>query len=93
MQNAEIQKKLDVSEAIKVIEKDRDKLANELKIKETETQLFEKSIKEQFANKLVVKDETIKMKDDEIQEQKITGCSQRHAHPGGQPGAARRQRR
>ena len=66
MQSAEIQKKLDVSDAIKAIEKDRDKLANELKIKETETQLFEKSIKEQFANKLVVKDETIKMKDDEI---------------------------
>ncbi|MET6989180.1 DUF2130 domain-containing protein [Sediminicola arcticus] len=66
IQSAEIQKKLDVSEAIKVIEKERDNLANDLKIKETETQLLEKSIKEQFANKLVIKDETIKMKDDEI---------------------------
>lgn len=66
IQSAEIQKKLDVSEAIKVIEKERDNLANDLKIKETETQLLEKSIKEQFTNKLIVKDETIKMKDDEI---------------------------
>jgi hypothetical protein len=66
IQSAEIQKKLDVSEAIRLIEKERDNLANDLKIKETETQLLEKSIKEQFTNKLVIKDETIKMKDDEI---------------------------
>jgi len=66
IQNAEIQKKLDVSEAVKIIEKERDNLANDLRIKETETQLLEKSITEQFTNKLGVKDETIKMKDDEI---------------------------
>lgn len=66
IQSAEIQKKLDVSEAIKVIEKERDNLANKLKIKETETQLLEQSIKEQYANKLGIKDEAIKMKDDEI---------------------------
>ena len=66
IQSAEIQKKLDVSEAIKTIEKQRDNLANDLKIKETETQLLEKSIKEQFTNQLGVKDDTIKMKDDEI---------------------------
>ena len=66
IQNAETEKKLEVSEAIKKIEKERDDLANDLKIKETEKELLEKSIKEQFANKLIVKDETIKMKDDEI---------------------------
>lgn len=66
IQSAEIQKKLDVTEALKHIEKERDSLANDLKIKETEKQLLEKSIKEQFTNKLVVKDETIKMKDEEI---------------------------
>jgi hypothetical protein len=66
VQNAETEKKLEVSEAIKIIEKERDNLANDLKIKETETQLLEKSIKEQFITKLIVKDETIKMKDDEI---------------------------
>ena len=66
IQSAEIQKKLDVSEAVKALEKERDNLANDLKIKETQTQLLEKSIKEQFTNQLGVKDETIKLKDDEI---------------------------
>ena len=66
IQNAETEKKLEVSEAIKKIEKERDDLTNDLKIKETEKELLEKSIKEQFTNKLIVKDETIKMKDDEI---------------------------
>jgi hypothetical protein len=66
VQNAETEKKLEIYEAIRKIEKERDNLANDLKIKETETQLLEKAIKEQFTNKLVIKDETIKMKDDEI---------------------------
>ncbi|TYB74286.1 DUF2130 domain-containing protein [Bizionia myxarmorum] len=66
IQSAEIQKKLDVSEAIKIVEKQRDNLASDLRIKETETQLLEKSIKEQFNSKLGIKDETIRMKDDEI---------------------------
>ena len=66
LQSSQIQKQLDVAEAIKIIEKERDNLVNDLKIKETETQLLEKSIKEQFTNQLGIKDETIKMKDDEI---------------------------
>lgn len=66
IQNAEIEKKLEVSEATKKIEKERNDLANDLKIKETEKELLKKSITEQFSNKLAVKDETIKMKDGEI---------------------------
>lgn len=66
IKNAESDQKLAVSDAIKSIEKERDNLANELKVKETETQLLEKSIKEQFTNKLIAKDETIRLKDDEI---------------------------
>jgi len=66
IQNAELEKKLEVSEAIKEIEKERDTLINDLKIKETEKELLGQSIKEQFTNKLITKDETIKMKDDEI---------------------------
>ena len=66
IQIAETEKKLEVSEAIKKIEKERDDLTNDLKIKETEKELLKKSIKEQFTNQLIVKDETIKMKDDEI---------------------------
>jgi hypothetical protein len=63
---AEIEKKLTVTEAVKKIERERDALANDLKNKETEKQLLEKSINEKFSEKLKVKDETIKMKDDEI---------------------------
>lgn len=66
VQQAAIEQQLKVSEAVKEVEKERDSLQNDLKIKETEKQLLEKSINEQFANKLVVKDETIRMKDDEI---------------------------
>ncbi len=66
IQNAEIGKKLEVSEAVKEIEKERDDLANDLKIKKTETELLEKSIKEQFTSELTVKDATIKMRDGEI---------------------------
>jgi hypothetical protein len=66
IQSADTEKKLEVSEAVKQIEKERDNLANDLKIKETETQLLEKSITEQFTNKLSVKEEALKMKDDEI---------------------------
>jgi len=66
IENAEISKTLTVTEAVKEIEKERDQLVNDLKIKETEKQLLEKSINEKFTDKLKVKDETIKMKDDEI---------------------------
>ena len=66
IQSAETEKKLEVADAIKTIEKERDDLAKDLEIKETKQKLHEVSIKEQFANRLIVKDETIKMKDDEI---------------------------
>jgi len=66
IESAEIQKELEVTKAIKVIEKERDKLTNDLKFQKTETELLEKSINEKFNDKLNVKDETIKMKDDEI---------------------------
>ncbi|MDP2687760.1 MAG: DUF2130 domain-containing protein [Aequorivita sp.] len=66
IQHAEIDKKLTVGEAIRAIEKERDMLASDLKIKETETQLLEKSIREQFTNQLSVKDELIKLKDEDI---------------------------
>jgi hypothetical protein len=66
IEKTETEKKLAVSEATKEIEKERDDLVNDLKIKETEKELLEKSIKEQFTNKLITKDETIKIKDDEI---------------------------
>jgi len=67
IQNAEIEKKLEVSVAVKEIEKERDDLTNDLKIKETETELLEISMKDKFANQLVAKDETIKIRDEQIE--------------------------
>ena len=64
--NAEIEKKLLVTEAIQQIEKERDELLNSLKNKETETQLLEKSLNEKFNAELKTRDDIIKLKDEEI---------------------------
>jgi len=67
IQNAEIEKQLELSSATKKIEKERDELRHALELKEREKVLLEKSIKEKFTNQLVVKDETIRMREDEIE--------------------------
>jgi len=64
--NAELEKKLAVTEAVNMIEKERDELAGELKSKDTEKQLFETALKEKYATELKTKDDIIKMKDEEI---------------------------
>lgn len=64
--NAEVEKKLAISEATKTIEKERDDLANSVKIKETEKELLKKSLTEQYSNELREKDTIIKHKDEEI---------------------------
>lgn len=66
IQNAEIEKKLSVSEAVKAIEKERDKLANDLQNKDIEKELLEKSLLEKFNSELKTKDDIIKLKDEEI---------------------------
>jgi len=66
LENAELVKKLSVTEAVQKIEKERDDLANNLKHKETESQLLEKSLNEKFVIELKTKDDIIKLKDDEI---------------------------
>ena len=66
LENAETEKKLSVTEAVKNIEKERDDLANSLDKKETEKELLEKSLKEKFDAELKTKDEIIKLKDEEI---------------------------
>jgi hypothetical protein len=63
---AEQEKRQAVLEATRAIEKERDGLLNQLSNKEVERQLQEKSIQEQYHQKLLTKEETIKMKDDEI---------------------------
>ena len=66
IKNSDTEKKLEVSEAVKAIEKERDNLANNLKLKESENQLQGKTLLEQFNNKLITKDDTIKSRDEEI---------------------------
>lgn len=63
---SEVEKRLSVNEAVQKIEKQRDELANDLRIKETEKQLLEKSLKEKFTSELRTKDDIIKLKDEEI---------------------------
>lgn len=66
LENAENEKKLAVAEATQRTERERDQLANEIRMKEAEKQLLEKSIKEKYEAELKEKDTIIKHKDDEI---------------------------
>ena len=64
--NTELEKKISVSEAIKSIEKERDDLANNVKIAALEKQNLENSLRQQFSTELKTRDEIIQYKDDEI---------------------------
>jgi hypothetical protein len=64
--NAEIEKKLALSEATKKIEKERDELTNEVLRKETEKELLKKSLTEQYLAELQKRDAIIQYKDEEI---------------------------
>ena len=64
--NAELEKKLSVSDAIKAIEKERDDLANSVKTAALEKQNLENSLTQQFSTQLQNKDIIIQYKDDEI---------------------------
>lgn len=66
LDSVETEKKLAINEAVNVIQKERDKLAGELKTKDVEKQLLETSLKEKFTTELKTKDDIIKMKDEEI---------------------------
>ena len=64
--NTELEKKISVSEAIKSIEKERDDLANNVKIAALEKQNLENSLRQQFSTELKSRDAIIQFKDDEI---------------------------
>lgn len=66
VEKANLELQITVTNAVQNIEKERDTLLNELKLKATEQELLKKSIEEQFRNTLITKDEAIKLKDDEI---------------------------
>ena len=66
VENAESEKKLAISESSKNIEKERDNLISELKNKDMEMELREKSLKEIYEDKIKTKDDIIEMKDEEV---------------------------
>lgn len=53
------EKKLELSEAVHRVEKQRDELANELQTKETERQLLQSSLRDKYESELRTKDEMI----------------------------------
>lgn len=59
IENAEVEKKLAVTEATQKIEKERNDLINDLKTQELEKQNLENSLKQQFSVELKTKDEQI----------------------------------
>ncbi len=59
IENAELEKKLAITEAVTSIEKERDELNTTLHIKDTENQLFISSQKEKYEAELKLKDEMI----------------------------------
>lgn len=67
IEQAETQKKLEVSTAVNEIEKVKNQLENELKSKDTEKALLEQSLKQQFTDKLNAKNELLKIKEGEIE--------------------------
>jgi hypothetical protein len=66
IQNADLDKKLSISEVTKKLEKERDDLANSIKTIELEKVNSENMLKQHFSSELQNKDAIIKYKDDEI---------------------------
>jgi hypothetical protein len=66
LEKVEMQKKIDIAEAVKIIEKERDDLANKIQNKELEKQVLEKNLNEKYTAEIKAKDEIIKIKDQEI---------------------------
>ncbi len=59
--NVEVEKKLAVNEAVQKVEKERDRLANDIKTKELEKQNLENSLKHQFTTELQNKDAIVSL--------------------------------
>lgn len=65
--NAELEKKLAVTEAVTIIEKERDALANKLKNKDSELQISLSSQKEKYESELRSKDNEVKTSQELVQ--------------------------
>ena len=66
LDNAEVAKKLAITEAVQKNEKERDNLLNEVKTKELEKQNLESTLVQEYTAKLQSKEEIIKYKEEEI---------------------------
>ena len=66
LENSTLQQQLSVQNAVQKIEKERDELANNIKTKDLEKDLLEKSLLEKFNAALKTKEEIIKLKDEEL---------------------------
>lgn len=66
LENSEVEKKLAVSMAVSELEKEKNNLTNELKLKDSEKELLEKNLREKFMVVLKTKEDIIRMKDEEI---------------------------
>ncbi|MAQ70028.1 MAG: hypothetical protein CMD23_02910 [Flavobacteriales bacterium] len=66
IEKVHLQKKLEISEAIQGVEKEKNTLRNQLVLKEKEMALSANSIKEEMTNKIKLKDDSIKLKEEEI---------------------------
>ena len=67
IESANTQQELAITKALKEVEKQRDELVNNLKFKESEKELALRAAEEQFRNKLSVKEQTLQLKDEEIE--------------------------
>ncbi len=67
IESANTQQELAITKALKEVEKQRDELVNNLKLKESEKELALRAAEEQFRNKLSVKEQTLQLKDQEIE--------------------------
>ncbi len=64
---SDTEKKLEVSEAIKSLEKENDQLKNDLKTKDYQMELKEKSLQAEHQKNLEFKDKDLQLKDEEIE--------------------------
>jgi len=66
LENAALQKQIEITKAVGEVEKKRNDLENDLKNKELEKEVLVKTLREKYAAELKAKDDIIKIKDEEI---------------------------
>ena len=67
IEKADTIKELELSKALRDLERQKDQLTNDLKAKDTEKELLEKSLTEKYNDKLNHKEETLRLKEEEIE--------------------------